>query len=70
MENTTFDPRLREKHGGVLQGLPLNAFSQAAKEAGQGIRDFAAPEGESWKDVNQRAKTFIQSEIVAKFFQN
>ena len=35
-----------------------------------GIRDFAAPEGESWKDVNSRARNFIQTEIVAKFFRN
>lgn len=56
--NVVFDARLREKHGGEWQGQPLATFANSAKEAGVGIRDFRAPGGESWKDVNGRAKDF------------
>ena len=33
-----------------------------------GLRDYAAPGGERWKDVNTRARKFIQNEIIAKYF--
>jgi len=33
-----------------------------------GIRDFAAPGGESWKDVNARAKNFIGNDILKNYF--
>ena len=33
-----------------------------------GIRDYAAPQGESWKDVNARAKDFIVKDIIKKYF--
>ena len=39
-------------------------MKNAATEAGLGIRDFAPPEGECWKDVNNSAKDFIQNEMI------
>ena len=52
-----------------MQGQPLTSFKTASKEAGMDIRDFKAPEGESWKDVNERARDFIINDIIANFFQ-
>ena len=52
-----------------MQGRPLNDFKKEAESAGAGIRDFAAPEGESWKDVNARAKDFIINDIIGKHFR-
>ena len=51
-----------------MEGLPLAAFRNAAKEADMGIRDFSAPGGECWKDVNARAKDFIHCDILFKYF--
>ena len=39
--------------------MPLNHFKEQAAKAGMGIRDYAAPGGESWKNVNTRARKFI-----------
>lgn len=50
-----------------MEGLPLNAFGKAAQDAGMGIRDYAAPKGESWKDVNVRARDFIQNDIIKNY---
>jgi hypothetical protein len=33
-----------------------------------GIRDFSSPNGESWKDVNARARDFIYNDILVKYF--
>ena len=65
-----FDSRLREKSGGEMEGLPLVAFRNASKEANMGIRDFAAPGGESWKDVNARAKDFLHNDILKNYFKS
>ena len=46
----------------------MATFANSAKEAGVGIRDFRAPGGESWKDVNSRARDFTQKEILQKAF--
>ena len=59
-----FDSLLREKSGGNMEGLPLAAFKKASKEANMEIRDFSAPEGERWKDVNIRAKKFLHEDIM------
>ena len=53
-----------------MEGLPLAAFRNAATDADQGIRDFAAPEGESWKDVNARAKDFLHNDIIQNYFRS
>jgi len=45
------DPRLREKGGGVLEGMPLNTFKKEADKARQPQRKFRPPKGESWNDV-------------------
>lgn len=52
-----------------MEGLPLAAFRNAAKDADQGIRDFAAPGGESWKDVNARAKDFLHNDVMQNYFK-
>lgn len=35
-----------------------------------GIRDFSSPNGESWKDVNARARDFLYNDIILKYFHN
>jgi len=67
-DNITFDARLREKHGGDLQGHPLLAFKKASEKANIGIRDYSSPNGESWKMVNARARAFITEGIIPNYF--
>ena len=62
-----FDSRLREKSGGQMEGLPLAAFRKASKEANMEIREFSAPGGERWKDVNLRAKDFLHNDIFSNY---
>jgi len=57
---------LREKHGGILEGQKQKAFKDLAKENNKDIRDFFVKEGESWKDVNSRAKDFLVNEVINK----
>jgi broad specificity phosphatase PhoE len=51
---------LREKCGGVLENGPLDRFKQLAKEANMDIRKFKPENGESWEDVMDRCKLFIE----------
>lgn len=51
-----------------MQGLPLTAFKKQADLSNMGIRDFSSPNGESWKDVNARARDFIYNDILLKYF--
>ena len=53
------DPRLREKSAGELEGQPLGTTDRLAKEAGVELRAFRAPGGESWQDVQARARDFL-----------
>ena len=53
-----------------MQGLPLTAFKKQADISNMGIRDYSSPNGESWKDVNMRARDFMYNEILIKYFQN
>ena len=66
-QQVQFDKRLREKHGGDMQGLPLAAFKKQADLSNMGIREFCSPNGESWKDVNARAKDFLSNDIILKY---
>lgn len=43
-------------------------YKQAAEEANMPIRKFKAEGGESWMDVNARAKDFLMNEILAQYF--
>lgn len=43
-------------------------FNKMAKESKVKMRDFKFPNGESWNDVNKRAKTFV-SYIVNRFLR-
>lgn len=67
--NIQYDARLREKSGGDWEGEPLGKFASEAKNAGCGIREFAAPNGECWKDVNSRARDFIVNDIIKNYFR-
>lgn len=60
-----FDPRLREKGGGVYEGSPLGTSDKEAKKRGIRVREFRPEGGESWLDVNARAKAFLQ-DIIAR----
>lgn len=54
-----FESLLREKSGGILEGKSLELPKKMAAEKGIPIREFKAEGGESWLDVNYRAKKFI-----------
>ena len=51
-----------------MQGQPLGASKDAAGDAGLDVRDYRPPEGESWKDVNERAKDFLFNDIIKNYF--
>jgi broad specificity phosphatase PhoE len=55
-----FDPRLREKGGGIYEGSPLGTSDKEAKKRGIAIREFRPEGGESWMDVNIRARLFLR----------
>lgn len=57
--SVTFTSLIREKSGGVLEGLPLSEWGKRAKESGLSIREYKAEEGESWQVVMQRAEDFL-----------
>lgn len=63
-----YDPRLREKSGGVAEGSPLGTTDKQAKVFGIPIRDYRPEEGESWNDVKERAKAFLL-DLFATFVQ-
>lgn len=50
---------LREKGGGVLEGLPLSTTFNKAKEQGVPARMYRAEKGEGWIDVMERARKFL-----------
>jgi broad specificity phosphatase PhoE len=54
-----FEALLREKGGGILEGKSLELPKKMAAEQGIPIREFKVEKGESWIDVNNRAKKFI-----------
>lgn len=54
-----YDPRLREKAGGVAEGGPLGSTDKQAKILRVPIREYRPEGGESWSDVKERAKAFL-----------
>jgi broad specificity phosphatase PhoE len=55
----TYDPRLREKHAGVLEGAKSGTSDKLAKSQGIPTREFRPEGGESWTDVQVRARDFL-----------
>ncbi|CAG9333523.1 unnamed protein product [Blepharisma stoltei] len=53
------DPRIREKSGGEMEGMPLGSTDRAARALGINPREFKPPGGECWRDVHRRAKDFL-----------
>jgi len=60
-----FDARIREKGGGVLEGSPLGTADKEAHKRGVGIREYRPEGGESWLDVQARARDFLM-EVVSR----
>ena len=61
-----FDQRLREKSAGELEGQPLGTTDNLAKKKNINPREFRPPRGESWVDVQNRARSFL-FEITERF---
>eukprot|EP00960_Hanusia_phi_P020443 602775-Hanusia_phi.AAC.1 len=59
-----FEPRLREKHAGSLEGKKLGISERMAKAAGVPLRSFRPPGGESWNDVAARARGFTKDVLA------
>ena len=64
----SYTPVLREKGGGVLEGLPLCTTFQKAKELGVEYRAYRPEKGESWQDVMARCKGFLNEVVTAYVF--
>lgn len=60
---------MREKGGGVLEGLPLATTFNKAKEQGVPVRAYRPEKGECWIDVMNRAKKFL-SELADSYIFN
>lgn len=54
-----YDPRLREKGAGDLEGQPLGTTDQLARANNLNPREFRPNNGESWTDVQARARSFL-----------
>ena len=63
-----FDQRLREKSAGALEGQPLGTTDSLAKKNGVNPREFRPLNGESWTDVQNRARNFLM-EISSRLIQ-
>ncbi|OMJ88121.1 hypothetical protein SteCoe_10023 [Stentor coeruleus] len=63
-----FDERLREKSAGVLEGRPLGTTDALAKKNGVNPREYRPERGESWTDVQSRARNFLM-ELASRFIQ-
>lgn len=61
-----FDQRLREKSAGDLEGQPLGTTDKLAKKNHMNPREFRPINGESWVDVQSRARNFLL-EITGRF---
>ncbi len=63
------DPRLRERHAGVLQGLTTDEAQQRFPDAFTGFRrlgaSFCIPGGESVEQVESRIRSFL-GDIIAR----
>ena len=70
LEDVKHEKILREKDGGDLHGKPLNAFTILANNSGLGIRNYCAPNGESWVDVSDRAKNFFINVYTERVINN
>ena len=53
------DQRLREKSAGDLEGQPLGTTDALAKKNHINPREFRPLHGESWVDVQNRARNFL-----------
>ena len=58
---TQYKPCLRERSWGELEGLPVNAFSQAAEASGQPYHEYKPPGGESLLDLRERTRDFLNA---------
>lgn len=54
-----YDQRLREKSAGELEGQPLGTTDALAKKNNINPREFRPARGESWTDVQARARNFL-----------
>lgn len=61
-----YDQRLREKSAGELEGQPLGTTDALAKRTHLNPREYRPPSGESWIDVQNRARNFFM-EISERF---
>ncbi len=50
--------KLRERHGGVFSGKPINDYDVALEENGSSFLDFKPEGGESMQETNERVKEF------------
>ena len=64
-----FDQRLREKSAGDLEGEPLGTTDKLAKKNNVNPRQYRPNRGESWVDVQARARDFL-FEISERFIAN
>lgn len=57
----TYTDALREKHGGIYEGEPLQQLLNAETRSDTGFKYFAPPRGESFHDVERRATAFYNT---------
>ena len=62
----TYTTLLREKGGGVLEGMPGIKTYTNSVELGIPYREYRPDKGESWCDLMQRAKLFLK-EIASNY---
>jgi len=56
-----FSPLLREKNAGIFEGKPKILMRRSRAKSKEGERDFRPRNGESWNDLLERVKSFVDS---------
>lgn len=59
-KDITYTNLLREKSGGILEGLTLSTIPKKAKEQGIPYRLYKPDKGESWGDLRLRCEKFLK----------
>lgn len=61
----TSDARLREKCGGIYESRSIDEYIAESLRSGQSRAEYRPPGGESFIDIANRAKSFLQTSIAS-----
>ena len=63
------DERIRERSFGVFEGTNYGEYTKQARLSGEDIRHYKPPKGESYLEVQERAKQFFE-DVCSEIYQS